>query len=179
MTDVQYTTPGVGITTDPPSVPPPVPPAAAPPNYPVEPVAPEPKKGHRWLMPLVVGFVALLIGAGIGFAASQPSVSSLKDEKATLQGEKASAQAQADQLQATLAATQGVRDTCKQATTDAKDLLDQQANFQADFAAYWASPVGSAAEATWVEHMNEQQFLMEQQLVLVQSEIADCQSAIG
>jgi hypothetical protein len=187
MTDLQHTTPGAGADATPglgpppvpPPAPPPAPPAMTPPAYPVEAAAPEPKKGRRWLMPLAVGFAALVVGAGIGVAASQPSMSSLKDDKAALQADVDSARADADQVRATLTATQSVRDTCRQATKDAKDLLDQQANFQSDFEAWYATAVGSAAEATWEQHMAEQQFLMQQQLVLVQSEIADCQAAIG
>lgn len=175
MTDLQHPTPAPGVDTTSNWAPP----AMTAPTYPVEPAAPEPRKGRRWLMPVLVGFGALVVGAGIGVAASQPSINNVKDEKAVLVVERDEAAAQADQLQATLDSSQEARDTCRQATADAKDLLDQQSNFADDYAAYWATEVGSAAEATWMEHMNEQQAQMERQLVLVQSEIADCQSAIG
>jgi hypothetical protein len=182
MTDTtQFPTPGGAPPMPPPAaaVPPPAPPApGAPPSYPVEPAA-APQKGRRWLMPVLIGFIALLLGVGIGFAASQPSKSSLQDEKKAAQEQVVSLQAQVDQLGTSVGSAQSARTTCQKAAADAKDLADQYENFLGDFFEYWGTASGSAAEASWMEHMNTQGDQMSAQRDAVEAELTACTSALG
>jgi hypothetical protein len=182
MTDTtQYPPPrGVQPPTAPSAaVPPPAPPSpGAPPSYPVEPAA-APKKGNRWLMPLVIGFVAVIVGIGIGFAASQPSKNSLQDDKKAAQAQVSSLQTQVDQLNSSVGAAQTARTTCQKAAADAKDLADQYDNFLGDFFEYLSTATGSAAEASWIEHMNTQQVQMAAQKDAVSSELSACTTALG
>lgn len=153
--------------------------ATPPPTYPVPPTREPSGQGRRWLVPLLVGLVALVVGAGIGYAASIPGTNSTRDDRTAALAQVRDLQTKVNDLQSSVGANQTARDTCTKAATDASDLVDQYDNFLSDFQNYLATEPGSAAEAQWIQHMDDQWARMEQQYDTVKAELQDCKAAVS
>jgi len=172
MTDTSLTPPQGPANAVPPGPPPYVPPSVPP--------APETLPAKRagmgvWIALFAV--LALIIGAGIGYAAAMPS-------KNDITKQRDAAQAQASQLQASLSQNEAdelnatnAKDKCSKAATDASDLVKQWENVMTDIDNYMASSIGSTTEAELAAHIDEQFQTMDAQKDIVTSELTACQIA--
>ena len=180
MSDVTPTAGGMPVPPAPGATPPGTP---GPPPTPAAASRPEPAPGRTRLWPvLLAAVVALLIGVGIGYAASIPATNSVEDDKQALEDRNGELKKQVAQMQDDLElSTEGseAKDICVQAATDAGDYITQDDNWHQDFTAYMASEVGSAAEAELETHMIDQEQKMQEQYETVQQELDNCSEALG
>lgn len=171
------------------------PPAGAmPPYVPLE--APPAKRGVSGLIVAIIAVFALLIGAGIGYAASIPQRSTLQDEKAAVETAKANLQSDLDGVRKDLDATKAdldstksklagaqkaaaAKDTCSKAAADAGDLIAEFENLLDDFVTGGEAAAGSAERAAVQTHVTEQLQRMKSQAGIVDDELTACEAAVG
>lgn len=200
MTDPNMPPP---ITPDAPSAPSYAPPAYAPPastpptsGPPTAPAPAAPAKRSVLVPVLLAALVALLIGAGIGYAISVPGRSDLTAQRDNAQASAATTKAQLDKATADLAAANTTledtkkelatakagasgKEACSKAATDANDFIGQIFNILSDYEALAGTPTGSAAEAQLLNHINEQSQKMDAQEQTVKDELSACKTAVS
>lgn len=196
----EMTPPAAGAPPQPTSAPLPQP--GAPTSWPPY-VAPEPtpaRRGPSWLIVALFAVFALLIGAGIGYAASIPQQRTLEDEKAAVETARSQLQTDVDNARKDLESTRkelagikedlsgaradvesesAAKDVCETAATDASDLIAEWENFMGDLQEFMAAPAGSAAEAELRTHMTSQLDRMAEQSILVEDELSACRQAVS
>jgi len=144
-----------------------------------EPASAPKHRGRGVLYTILVAVLALLLGAGVGYAIGVPGKNRAVNDKNAAQEQVTSLQQELSTVQASAASVSSARDTCSKAATDAGDLLGQWDNFWSDYGAYLDTPVGSAAEASMKQHMNDQLGRMELQSIVVEDELSSCRKAVS
>jgi predicted membrane-bound mannosyltransferase len=175
---------------------PPVPPVPSVPPVPPAPFAPfaqapapapaEPRKRSMAPWIVMVAVFALLIGAGIGFAASQPSKNDMKTQRDSAQAQVTQIQGQVTQLEGEVASQKdaaasatSARDECSKAAVDASDLIGQDRNLLQDISQLIGMTPGTPEEVALEQHMNTQAESMDAQSKVVTQELASCKAAVN
>jgi predicted membrane-bound mannosyltransferase len=137
-----------------------------------------------WIV--MVAVFALLIGAGIGFAASQPSKNDMKTQRDSAQAQVTQIQGQVTQLEGEVASQKdaaasatSARDECSKAAVDASDLIGQDRNLLQDISQLIGMTPGTPEEVALEQHMNTQAESMDAQSKVVTQELASCKAAVN